>query len=189
MIFCLLPYLSYYDGTEAPDIPAGMNFLPIAVDGVELLFGAVPGKQKLSFPKSVSASEEGFITGETVVFCAKAESGALVTVGWYENANVTAEPEVLSCENEDGSPCEHPFFFCARAEHAVLLPEDTRYESCWSVPRNKSGSKAKYGFSSDPVWFAEEPNAALWKQHFAEQIASYAGDNWLFPDEETEEDG
>ena len=74
-------------------------------------------------------------------------------------------------------------------DYAVLLPEDTRFESCWAVPRNKSGNKAKFGFSSDPVWFAQEPSADLWKKHFAEQISAYSGDNWLLPDEEADDNG
>ena len=194
MIFCMVPYLSFYDGTEEEQLPEGMNFLPIALsdDGVsrELLFGALHGKSQLPIEKITSDEDlsSGFVSGVTVVFCAKAENGSLVTVGWYKNANVTHTPEILPCENEDGSPCDHPFFFCARAEEAVLLPEDTRFETKWAIPRNKSKAAGKYGFSADSLWLADEPAAKLWKENFAGQIASYDGDNWLDEDDTAETD-
>ncbi|MCQ2431036.1 MAG: hypothetical protein MJ175_00370 [Clostridia bacterium] len=197
ILFCMLPWMQYYDGTEHPDLPEGMNFLPIAMEGedgeCELLFGTVHGKSRIPIEKLNTEITGGFAAGVTVVFCAKAENGAVVTVGWYRGANVTAEPEILPCENENGEAYDHPFFFCARAENAVLLPEDTRFEEKWSIPRNKSGNRGahaagKYGFPNDSLWFADEAAAALWKKNFLLQCESYDGTNWLQDEEENAND-
>lgn len=182
MLFCLVPDLVYYDGTEAPDIPEGMNFLPIEMrEGdatAELLFGAL--SKKTSLPTAdLGAVTDGYVSGVTVVFCTRAANGALVTVGWYGNANVTETPNILPCENDDGSTYDHRFFFCTRRENAVLLPPEDRFAPKWAIPRNKSGKKGKYGFGGDAVWLAAEPEARAWKENFCAQIQAYTGDDLL----------
>ena len=87
LYFCLIPYFVTYDGTEAPNIPECANFLPVDLTGedgtvYELLFGALTAKKALPRAIADEAGREGFISDATVVFCAKAETGALVTVGW-----------------------------------------------------------------------------------------------------------
>ena len=182
ILFCLIPDFIYYDGTEAPNIPECMNFLPIEIgegaDRAELLFGALTQKQTLPL-SALGTESDGYVGGVTVVFCTKAENGALVTVGWYENANVTETPNLPPCENEDGGAHDHPFFFCCRRENAVLLPYEDRFAPIWAIPRNKSGKKGKFGFSSDRVWLCDEGEAASWRDGFLSQLQTYNGDNVL----------
>ena len=188
LYFCLIPYFVTYDGTENPAVPECANFLPVDLAGedgtvYELLFGALTAKKTL--PRSVAddAGGEGFVSDATVVFCAKAETGALVTVGWYTHANVTPHPEIIPLANEDGGEIDHPFFFCAHRENAVLLPEDERFKPMWQIPRAKSG---KFGFDRDPFLSADTPTADTLCRAFMENIAYYEehGDNWLNDAEE-----
>lgn len=194
LYFCLIPYFVTYDGTEAPGVPECANFLPVDLAGedgsvYELLFGALTAKKTL--PRSVAdaAEKEGFVSDATVVFCAKAETGALVTVGWYSHANVTPHPEVIPMIGEDGKEYDHSFFFCTHRANAVLLPEDERFKPMWQIPRGKSG---KFGFSTDPFLSADTPNADAFCRAFVENMVHYeaVGDNWLCDgdDEDTQSD-
>lgn len=192
LYFCLIPYFVTYDGTEAEHIPECSNFLPVDLDGGdgtvhELLFGALTAKKML--PKSVSddAGKEGFVSDATVVFCAKAETGALVTVGWYSHANVTPHPEIIPMTGEDGKEYDHPFFFCTHRENAVLLPEDERFKPMWQIPRGKSG---KFGFTADPFLSADTPSADTFCRAFVENMVHYEeyGDNWLIDTDEDNSD-
>ncbi|MBP3919360.1 MAG: hypothetical protein J6I50_09370 [Clostridia bacterium] len=202
LYFCQIPYYEFYDGTENADVPECMNFLPVDIVGEdhethELLFGALTSKKTL--PQKICArctENDGVISDATVVFCAKAENGALVTVGWYSHANVTAVPELLPLSDEDGSEIMHPFFFCTYKKNAVLLPPEERFQPKWQIPRGKSTVKGnnrqtvKFGFSSDTLWLCDEPLSAAqaWKQTFYETILDYSqnGDNML-DDTETKE--
>ncbi len=175
LIFCQIPLYDRYDGTEGPD-PASMNFLPITVeDGnggtYELVFGAL--HQKTALPASLFSEE--VLTGVTVVFCAKTEKGGLSVVGWYRETNATLAPEILPCETEDGQAFDHPYFFCAHAGNAVLLPPEERYRPMWSVPRNKTGKKGKLGFPSDVLWIPDEAEAASFCREMLEKLDAYEG--------------
>ena len=191
LYFCLIPYFVTYDGTEAPQIPECSNFLPVDLAGEdgsvhELLFGALTAKKTL--PKSIAdaAGKEGFVSDATVVFCAKAETGALVTVGWYSHANVTPYPEVIPMTNDAGEEINHPFFFCTHRQNAVLLPEDERFKPQWQIPRSKNAGK--FGFSTDPFLSADTPAADSFCRAFVENMAHYEahGDNWMTESEEEE---
>ena len=191
LYFCLIPYFVTYDGTEAPGIPECANFLPVDLAGEdgtvhELLFGALTAKKALPRAVADAAGNEGFVSDATVVFCAKAETGALVTVGWYSHANVTPYPEVIPMANEDGAPIDHPFFFCTHRTNAVLLPEDERFKPQWQIPRAKNA--AKFGFSHDPFLSADTPSADPFCRAFLENIAHYeaVGDNWMDEQEDAE---
>ena len=184
LYFCLIPYFVSYDGTEAPDVPECANFLPVDIAGEdgevhELLFGALTAKKALPQSIAAEAGRTGFISDATVVFCAKAETGALVTVGWYTHANVTPIPEVIPMTGEDGCEFDHPFFFCTHRANAVLLPEDERFKPMWQIPRGKSAGK--FGFSADPFLSADTPTADAFCRAFTENISHYTehGDNWL----------
>ena len=188
--FCLIPYYEYYDGTEASDDPACMNFLPVDIPDEnrthELLFGALPAKKTL--PASISASAEmngGIVSDATVVFCAKADNGSLVTVGLYMHANVTPNPELLPMADDAGNAFTHPFFFCTHRQNGVLLPPDERFKPPWQIPRGKNGNSRKFGFSGDPFWLCDEPAAASWKHAFYENLLRYTktGDNMLIDPE------
>ena len=189
LYFCLIPYFVAYDGTEDPAVPECANFLPVDIAGEdgtvhELLFGALSAKKALPMFLSREAGKEGFIADVTVVFCAKAETGALVTVGWYSRANVTLSPEIIPMTNEAGEEIDHPFFFCTHRANAVLLPEDERFKPMWQIPRGKSGGK--FGFSTDPFLTADTPTADAFCRAFTENMAHYEenGDNWMTETEE-----
>ena len=189
LYFCLIPYFVTYDGTEDPAVPECANFLPVDIAGEdgtvhELLFGALSAKKALPMSLSREAGKEGFIADATVVFCAKAETGALVTVGWYSRANVTPNPEVIPMTTEAGEEIDHPFFFCTHRANAVLLPEDERFKPMWQIPRGKSGGK--FGFSTDPFLTADTPTADAFCRAFTENMAHYEenGDNWMTETEE-----
>ena len=194
LYFCLIPYFVTYDGTEAPNIPECANFLPVDLTGedgtvYELLFGALTAKKALPRAIADEAGREGFVSDATVVFCAKAETGALVTVGWYSHANVTPHPEVIPMTNEEGEEIQHPFFFCTHRENAVLLPEDERFKPQWQIPRSKNS--AKFGFSADLFLSADTPSADAFCRAFMENITHYEanGDNWLCETEDEETQG
>ena len=191
LYFCLIPYFVTYDGTEAPSVPECANFLPVDISGEdgtvhELLFGALSAKKALPMSVAKEAGKEGFVSDATVVFCAKAETGALVTIGWYSHANVTVNPEVIPMTNEAGEEIDHPFFFCTHRANAVLLPEDERFKPMWQFPRGKAAGK--FGFSADPFLSADTPAADTFCRAFLENMAHYEenGDNWMTDAEDTE---
>lgn len=191
LYFCLIPYFITYDGTEAPNIPECANFLPVDITGEdgtvhELLFGALTAKRMLPQAIADAAGRAGFLSDATVVFCAKAETGALVTVGWYAHANITPKPEVIPMTGEDGGELDHPFFFCTHRANAVLLPEDERFKPIWQIPRAKTGGK--FGFAADPFLSADAPGADAFCRAFMENIAHYTenGDNWMKEEEEVQ---
>ena len=201
LYICQIPYFEYYDGTEAPNIPACMNFLPVEIMGedgasLERRFGPGSGGNTLPAPCSAAiadaAGEDGIVRDATVVFCAKADSGAVVTVGWYRHANVTSKPEHLPMTDEEGGDFEHPFFFCTALENAVLLPTDVRFQPMWQIPRvraAKGAQRAKPGLNAAGFWIVDE-NADSFRRAFLENITAYEqnGDNLLSPCEETSED-
>ncbi len=194
LYFCLVPYYTLYDGSEDVRVPDASNFLPVDLPGedgetYEILFGALSSKAKL--PPQVyeaAAQSDGVVMDATVVFCAKADSGALVTVGWYAHANVTPTPELLPMTNEDGCEYSHPFFFCTHRQNAVLLPPEERFDAKWQIPRNKSRTPGKFGFANDTVWLCDEAAAASWKANFLAHMENYTvhGCNMLCDDDETE---
>ncbi|MBQ3064723.1 MAG: hypothetical protein IJC98_00650 [Clostridia bacterium] len=183
LYFCMIPYYLFYDGTEAPEVPECMNFLPIDLEGEdgsvnEVMFGALTAKKQL--PQTIFHHDENAMMCEdvTVVFCAVAPNGAVVTVGWYAHANISRVPEYLPLTSDNGIHSDHPFFFCTLRGNACLLPEEERFRPMWQIPRNKSANKNKFGFSADPFWCAEEPSAAAWKRAFGENIVCYTANGY-----------
>lgn len=192
--FCLVPYYALYDGTEDARVPDASNFLPVDIPGedgtlYEILFGALSAKSKLPAEiYAVAAENDGVVSDATVVFCAKAATGALVTVGWYAHANVTPTPEAIPMTDEDGREYSHPFFFCTHRQNAVLLPPEERFDAKWQIPRNKSRTSGKFGFANDAIWLCREPAAAAWRDTFLANLDAYTenGCNMLCDDDEND---
>ncbi len=194
MYFCLIPYYELYNGTEDTRIPDASNFLPVDIPGengetYEILFGALSSKSKLpSAIYTAAAEHDGVVSDVTVVFCAKADTGALVTVGWYTHANVTPVPETLPMTDEDGREYNHPFFFCTHRQNAVLLPPEARFEAMWQIPRNKSRAPGKFGFTGDTFWLCDETAAAAWKTAFRANMEAYLQNGCNLLSEEADDD-
>ena len=181
-LFCRVPWMEEYDGTES-DCPEAETFLPVEITGEDgslhsLLLGTVSGKTALDISGLCEHPADGFASGVTVVFCAETPNGILAAVGWYQNANVSARKEAMEFSDENGGSAVREFFFCGRTEDAVLLPLEDRF-SFLPVPRNKSKTPGKYGFSADAVWYARESAAKSWLASVEEKILSYDGENWL----------
>ena len=192
ILFCRVPWFEEYDGTES-NMPEAENFLPVEITGEDgsihsLLLGTLSGKNELDISILTDRPAEGFASGVTVVFCADAPNGSLAVIGWYENANVSARKESMTFSDDKGESTIREFFFCCHVGDAVLLPVEERF-SFLSVPRCKTKTAGKFGFSSDPVWYARESAAKGWVSDAVRKIAAYDGENWLDEETDTGDDG
>lgn len=111
----------------------------------------------------------------TVVWCARHPDDSVGTcvVGWYEDATVWRDYQILPIDEEDGSSWERWFNIQAPADKGVLLPVKERKEPRWRVPRHKAGASTPFGFGQANIWYASEPEADDFVRRIAAQIRAY----------------
>lgn len=111
----------------------------------------------------------------TVVWCARHPNDSVGTcvVGWYEDATVWRDYQILPIDEEDGSSWERWFNIQAPADKGVLLPVKERKEARWRVPRHKAGEAIAFGFGQANIWYASEPEADDFVHRIAGQIRDY----------------
>jgi len=184
LLFIRLPWFEEYDGTEDSSDSAAA-FLPITFSDetngdYDLVFAPVDSTAALPLAKLDKAyhPKDGFLSGVTAVFCAKAPDGAFVVVGWYKNARLAALPQLLPYDDENGVRKSRKFSVCANAADTVLLPAECRHGAEWAVPRGKTGS-AKWGFPQTGFWLADEPAAAVFRADMEARISAYDGENLM----------
>lgn len=111
----------------------------------------------------------------TVVWCARHPDDSVGTcvVGWYEDATVWRDYQILPIDEEDGSSWERWFNIQAPADKGVLLPAKERKEPRWRVPRHKAGASTPFGFGQANIWYASEPEADDFVRRIVAQIRAY----------------
>ena len=111
----------------------------------------------------------------TVVWCARHPDDSVGTcvVGWYEDATVWRDYQILPIDEEDGSSWERWFNIQAPADKGVLLPVKERKEPRWRVPRHKAGASTPFGFGQANIWYASEPEADDFVRRIVAQIRAY----------------
>lgn len=111
----------------------------------------------------------------TVAWCARHPDDSVGTcvVGWYEDATVWRDYQILPIDEEDGSSWERWFNIQAPADKGVLLPVKERKEPRWRVPRHKAGASTPFGFGQANIWYASEPEADDFVRRIAAQIRAY----------------
>ena len=206
ILFCNIARMKYYKGimpgvdepkfggayvTQTGDAGEQYNFAPLKTDTGECCFGVVETKSTSGDKSNQLHIErlEGIsrradeANGVLVVWCATHHHNEAVVVGWYRNATVLRNYDVIRIDYEDGGWEEQAYNVVADAQDCVLLPEGERNRRCWWVPRKRV--TRSFGFGQANVWFAEEESAEHYVHTLAEQIKQYQGENWLrfFPAE------
>ncbi|TDR32140.1 HNH endonuclease [Hydromonas duriensis] len=117
-------------------------------DNKGVLYGHVQPRGQIKIERLGASKEDNFVSGVTVVWTARAESGGTVVIGWYKNATVYRnvqtihEPSELQKKNGVNS-----YRIRALASKAVLLPIKRRE---LIIPRGVKG-----GIGKSNVWFAD----------------------------------
>ena len=134
------------------------------------------------------------IDGVLVVYCALypyANERETYVVGWYKNATVYRNYEVMEFEADNAS--EEKYFqnynAIAKKCDCVLMPENMRRQATkWKVPRKSKG--VAYGFGQSNVWFARGKEDNKYLKNFLDkivtQIEEYDGENWVDKEPETD---
>lgn len=200
--------MKWYDDVSDDDIPVNggsyidehqhgneiNNFTPypekndIASEALEWLFGSYETKStngkihQTRIDRIASCqdlSKEGAAEGVLVIWCATAPRGGRRVVGWYKDATICRYYEGIIIEEEDGSSWERWYNVFAKAEDAVLLPEQDRYKGKWSVPGHTRRGDTTFGFGQANVWYASEPAAEEYVKQLVKNINEYDGFSFL----------
>jgi|GEM_PF-3327080 len=121
-----------------------------------------------------SALQSEYVSGVTVIFCAKKNTNETVIVGWYDDAQVFAVRKKVKDIN--GDPWEYNIV--TDAENAHLIDENNR---TFQVPRTKS--KDEPGFGSSNIWYADDDKSRVIKASALEYIDSIRNKNIVSFDE------
>lgn len=199
VIFCNIAYMKYYRGITPDDIPRdGGKFVSEEKNAMEKysflssdgkVFGFVETKHKDGYKTGSanklhieridkSALQSEYVSGVTVIFCAKKNTNETVIVGWYDDAQVFAVRKKVKDIN--GDPWEYNIV--TDAENAHLIDENNR---TFQVPRTKS--KDEPGFGSSNIWYADDDKSRVIKASALEYIDSIRNKNIVSFDEEEKE--
>lgn len=184
MIFFNTAWMKRYQGVAEDDHPqsggafvkqagfdhAVLNFQPY--DGRYYGFGETT---RVKLEKLGALKTADHMDGVTVVWTARQPSGGTVIVGWYTNATLFRDyqqPPEDSGREYQGEKIE--YIASTKVEDAVLLPSERR---TFPVPRGKSG------MGQANVWYADNPEAAKYRERLAEYIeggGEVRSRTWIF---------
>ena len=118
-----------------------------------------------------------------VIYCALypfSSTNETYIVGWFHNAEVFRKYQKLEFfDDADEIVYEQYYNAISKSENCVLLPESTRRNQMWRVPRKRKGMS--FGFGQANVWFAqgadENPKLQDFLERIVKQIEEYKGEN------------
>lgn len=118
-----------------------------------------------------------------VIYCALypfSSTNETYVVGWYHNAEVYRKYQKLEfIDDNDEIVYEQYYNAISKSKNCVLLPENTRRNQMWRVPRKRKGMS--FGFGQANVWFAqgadENPKLQEFLNRLVKQIEEYNGKN------------
>lgn len=207
IVFFNISYMDFYKGKENDTMIGNFryvkengdggekhNFAPLIVDGRELCYGFVePGFTKGGYEKGRQRQMHiekivgidnpiEMLNNVLVVWCAiYPESDSTVIVGWYKNATVYRNVNILPYEKESdrGLP-EFGYWYnvVANKEDCILLPTVERTNEKWRVYCKRQNPN-NFGFGQSNMWYAREENAQEYVTGVIRNIEDYNGDNWI----------
>jgi len=161
MLFCNVGWMNNYNGINGDSIDRGgaynkhsighevCNFSDI--DGI--LYGYVQPTGQIKIEKLGASKNDASISGVTVVWTAGPDSGGTVVIGWYKDATVYRDAQVIEnpikLQQENGLI---EYRIKAPANKAILLPVEQRE---LIIPRRVKG-----GIGQSNVWFADKPESS-----------------------------
>ena len=196
ILFCKISCMDYYKGACENDVPYNggkfvdengygneqYNFDPVVIDNDEYLLGFVETKStsrgksnELHIEKingCDSLNKDNKVENVLVVWCATTNYNETSVVGWYKNATVYRNYQIL--EFDDGYIQDYNII--AKKEDCVLLPRGERHRSTWNV---LTARKNKVGFGHSLIWYAREEKAQNFINKLKNSIEEYDGENWL----------
>jgi len=181
ILFCNIGWMRDYNGINGDSIERGGSYNDNST-GHEVcnfsvvrghVFGYVQPTGQIKIEKLGAEKRDSSVTGVTVVWTAGPATGGTAVVGWFKNATVYRDPQVLihptkiQVENNLDS-----YRISARAEDATLLSVEERD---LIIPRAVKG-----GIGQSNVWYADQPES---KQHVARVLRLInSGCNQELPD-------
>lgn len=173
IIFANIGWMTHYQGvTESDKIRGGgdsanqkkhevHNFYDF--DGRCLGFVQTPNGRTIALERIDSnvPENEPFLRKVLVVWTATNPKGGRYIIGWYKNATVFRERQVMDTEVREG----FDFYFAAKTKNCVLLPPSER---TFVVPR----ANEKPGFfGQSNVWYADKDDFDV--KVFKRQVKDY----------------
>ncbi|MFA9422273.1 MAG: hypothetical protein ACERLG_01755 [Sedimentibacter sp.] len=180
---------------ENSDANESTNFLPIIFENHDYLSSnekfflgsfetkcSKVGKQNQLHIEKIQGCEsltnEDFVDDVLVVWCATSLTNCSKIVGWYKNAIVYRNYQIIELENEENSTYEHSFNVVANINDCVLLPEAERNKNKWAAARAQKKGR-NYGFGRANVWYATEESAKEYIENVVKTIKSYEEENCI----------
>lgn len=149
-----------YDGIDGDSIHRGGSYNRDSV-GHEVcnfsnvngnVYGYVQPTGQIKLERLGAGKNNERVSGITVIWTAGPDSGGTAVVGWYRNATVFREAQIIdrptSLQKRNGL---ETYRVVASAADAILLPSDSR---SLMIPRAVKG-----GIGQSNVWYADSPDS------------------------------
>ncbi|MDT3322022.1 HNH endonuclease [Shewanella sp. SP1S2-4] len=162
ILFCNIGWMARYDGIDGDSIQRGGSYNKSEI-GHEVcnfsnvdskVYGYVQPTGRLNIVKLGAGKNDDCINNITVIWTAGPNSGGTAIVGWYKNATVYRDAQLLNAPSElqiqNGISM---YRILADASDAVLLPVHKRN---FMIPRAVKG-----GIGQSNVWYADKPESAV----------------------------
>lgn len=161
IIFCNVGWMKHYNGIDGDSIERGGKYNQHSIghevcnfsNNAGTVYGYVQPTGQIKIEKLGARKSDDSVNGVTVVWTAGPESGGTVVVGWYKDATVFREAQVIpkpsAIQKTNGVS---NFRIKASADKAVLLPVEQRE---LMIPRAVKG-----GIGQSNVWFADKEESS-----------------------------
>ncbi len=189
ILFCNVGWMKHYDGIDGDSIQRGGSYNKDAIgheicnfsniDG--MVYGYVQPTGQIKVEKLGAKKHADYARGVTVVWTAGPDSGGTAVVGWYTNATVYREPQLIknptTLQKKNGLDT---YRISASVADANLLPVGKRE---LIIPRAVKG-----GIGQSNVWFADKPESSEIVARVLSLIETGV-DNGRLPDVDSEASG
>ena len=160
IIFCNIGWMKHYDGIQGDSIQRGGSYNRNAV-GHEVcnftpcsgrVYGYVQPTGRVAVERLGAVKEADHADGVTVVWTAGPDTGGTAIIGWYTNATVYRDLQVIrNPSRTHRSNNISKYRITAALENAHLIPTAERG---FLIPRRVKG-----GIGQSNVWYADKPES------------------------------
>lgn len=157
IMFCNIGWMNHYNGIDGDSIERGGKYNQHSIghevcnfsNNAGTFYGYVQPTGQIKVEKLGANNNDDFANGVTVVWTAGPKSGGTVVVGWYKDATVYREAQMLEKQSDiQKKNGVSTYRITAPADKAVLLPVEHRE---LIIPRAVKG-----GIGQSNVWFADK---------------------------------
>jgi len=163
ILFCNIGWMQKYNGIKGDYIDRGGSYNKNEA-GHEVcnfsvvrgnVYGYVQPTGQIKIERLGADIDDESISGVTVIWTASPETGGTTVVGWYKNATVYRECQILpkpTAKLQKDNGLKH-YRIIASENDATLLPPDER---TLLIPRGVKG-----GIGKSNVWYADKPESKV----------------------------